>query len=69
MYRLTDKQQAVIMLLVVLIPPLVVWMSSPDPLFQEQNLRWLMASLLCAVLVFLKEFAAYKPRVNKPSTP
>lgn len=66
MFKLTDKQQALIMLCVVLIPPFIVWVSSPDPLFEQQNLRWLLASILTAFLVFLKEIAAYKPRGEKP---
>jgi len=62
MFKLTDKQQAIIMFIVAILPSVIVWLSSPNGLFDEWSLRFLFASICSGIIVFFKEIAAYKPR-------
>lgn len=63
--KLTDRQQAILMFLAVIIPPFIVWLTNPEPLFAELSLRFLLASILGGVIVFIKEIADYKPKEEK----
>jgi len=62
MFKLTDNQQAILMVLAVILVPLTLWLGSPDPLFSESSLRILFAGIAAGFIVFIKEIAAYKPR-------
>lgn len=62
MFKLTDKQQAIIMFIVAVLPSIIVWLTSPKGLFDEWSLRFLFASILSGIIVFFKEIAVYEPR-------
>ena len=60
--ELTDRQQAILMFIAVVLPSFVVWLTNPEPLFAELSLRYLIASIMTGVLVGIKEIADYKPK-------
>jgi len=60
MGRLTDIQQAIVMLLVFLLPPLITWTALGYPT-DRVSLGILGSALLSGILAFLKEVLGGKP--------
>lgn len=60
MGKLTDFQQAFLMLLVFVLPVLIVWTSSGMPI-DRTSLGLLFSGILSGILVFIKEMLGGTP--------
>jgi len=60
MGRLTDTQQAIVMLLVFLLPPVITWTALGYPT-DRVSLGILGSAILSGILAFLKELLGGKP--------
>ena len=60
--KLTDKQQAYLMLLAFVLPAFIVWLTNGKPISDETSLRFLAAAVLSGILAFIKELADYQPK-------
>ena len=57
--KLTDRQQAVVMFLVLMIPALLLWINAEMPM-DRAGLSLLLYGLLSGFLAGLKELAGWK---------
>ena len=53
------------MLLALMLPSVIVWLTAPEPLTDETNLRFMIASMIGGIIAFVKEIADYKPKEKK----
>jgi len=60
MGRLTDTQQAIIMFVVFILPPLITWTALAYPT-DRVSLGILGSAILSGILAFLKELLGGKP--------
>jgi len=65
MIKLTDTQQATLMLLVFVFPAFIVWTALGMPT-DKAALGLLLSSVLSGALVFIKELLGWKPKEQKP---
>jgi len=61
---LTDRQQALIMLLVFILPSLITWSALGFPIGRNE-LGILASSILSGILVFMKELLGGRPPPEK----
>jgi len=60
MHKLSDREQAFLMLLVFMLPPLITWAGLGMPT-DKGSLGILMSAILSGVLAFIKELLGGKP--------
>jgi len=60
MHKLSDREQAYLMLLVFILPPLITWAGLGMPT-DRQSLGILLSAMLSGILAFIKELLGGKP--------
>ena len=59
MIQLTDKQQALVMFLVFVLPAVLIWLGADMPL-DRSGISLLAYGIVAGILAFLKELAGWK---------
>ena len=67
MHRLSDREQAILMLLVFILPPIITWAALGMPT-DRASLGILVSAVLSGILVFVKELLGGTPPKENPGS-
>lgn len=67
MHRLSDREQAILMLLVFILPPIITWAALGMPT-DRASLGILLSAVLSGILVFVKELLGGTPPKENPGS-